>query len=93
MVEISGIMLSVVLGSMISPCFHTQPASPGLNIAVSDILESQWLENKATFLFLLCTSPGQHFRAGMTFSSFLGVSSGKEPTCKCRRRKRHGFNP
>ena len=25
--------------------------------------------------------------------SFPGGASGKEPTCQCRRRKRHGFNP
>ena len=24
---------------------------------------------------------------------FLGGASGKEPTCKCRRHKRHGFDP
>ena len=24
---------------------------------------------------------------------FLGVTSGKEPACQCRRLKRHGFNP
>ena len=24
---------------------------------------------------------------------FLGAASSKEPACKCRRHKRHGFNP
>ena len=24
---------------------------------------------------------------------FLGGAGGKEPTCQCRRHKRHGFNP
>ena len=25
--------------------------------------------------------------------AFLGGTNGKEPTCQCKRRKRHGFNP
>ena len=27
------------------------------------------------------------------FTSFPGGTSGKEPSCQCRRRKRRGFNP
>ena len=29
----------------------------------------------------------------MSFAGFSGVTSGKEPTCQCRRQKRHRFNP
>ena len=31
--------------------------------------------------------------ASLCFSRFSGSASGKEPTCQCRRYKRHGFDP
>ena len=34
---------------------------------------------------------GREFRKGCV--GFPGGSSGKEPTCQCRRLKRHGFDP
>ena len=54
-----------------------------------------------SFLSFLCWPSsllGQHhtpcaLRSGLTTWGFLGGASGKEPTCQCRRCKRHRFNP
>ena len=36
---------------------------------------------------------GQNLRWSRKWTGFPSGTSGKEPTCQCRRHKRHGFNP
>ena len=36
---------------------------------------------------------GLHFPCGPSCARFPGGTSSKEPSCQCRRQKRHGFDP
>ena len=58
---------------------HYREVAPSLRIALSPLFR---------FLFLLTFWESLHEQLG-----FPGGTSGKEPTCQCRRRKRRGFDP
>ena len=47
------------------------------------------------FLYPIWMSPLEKhlFSFSNAFQGFPGGTSGKEPTCQCRRHKRHGFDP
>ena len=60
----------------------------GLHTMGSQRVRHNW----ATSLSLSFTWSG-YYRALNHFTSFPGGTSGKEPSCQCRRHKRRGFNP
>ena len=55
--------------------------------------ESRTGDNKLQLIRQICCVVFIFNKDSLVYSSFPGGASGKEPTCQCRRCKRHGFDP
>ena len=53
----------------------------------------QWLQELGRLLIQGWTPRGLHWIDSLYSWGFPGGTSGKEPTCQCRRHKRHRFHP